>query len=91
MKQVTDVAPASMSHRVSTVLSPYTHNPCSEWLYTYKKDSTSYRFSRPPPEEGSASVETRLTFCSTVENGALWTLSGVVGPAAKVLDYARGH
>lgn len=45
------------------------------------------------PADSTKFVDTRLTFRDDqyeMDNGATWTLFGVVGPAAKVLEYARG-
>ena len=64
------------SQRLSTILGPRgVHNP----------EST--------PADSDGSRDTRLKFGDdkyAMETGATWTISGVIGPAAKVLEYARG-
>ena len=89
--KVTDILCAPQySQRVNMILGPRgVHNPAS---FPAKPDS-GHELDSPGALGSDLGPRTRLVFRDDkyeMDSGATWTIFGVIGPAAKVLEYARG-
>jgi hypothetical protein len=89
--KVTDILCAPQySQRVNMILGPRgVHNPAS---FPAKPDS-GHESDSPGALGPDLGPRTRLVFRDDkyeMNSGASWTIFGVIGPAAKVLEYARG-